>query len=130
MPKNSIADQIVETQNLVITVKASAAEVPGIDLYIVPLEQVLEEAIAMNARLETRKGMKQQDVQDRRALLAKRRRLVSRVRAALKAHYGLESERLVEFGSRPIRSRSKAKTSEGQVPTTNTPPAPAQAQIE
>ena len=102
MPKNSIADQILETQNLITTARASAAEVPGIGLYIAPLEQVLEEVVAMSAQLETRKGMKQEDAQERRALLTKRRKLASRLRAALKAHYGLDNERLVEFGSRPI----------------------------
>ncbi|MEA2599748.1 MAG: hypothetical protein QOF89_740 [Acidobacteriota bacterium] len=110
MSKNSIADQMVNHENLIVTAKASAAEVPGITAYIAPLEEVLVDLKDLNPRLETRKGVKQQEIQERKALLKKAKDLASRIRAALKAHFGLDNERLVEFGARPVRPRTKSQT--------------------
>lgn len=122
MPKSTIAGQMVDHENLVVTARASAAEVPGILTYITPLEEVLEDLKELNPRLETRKGVKQQEIQERKALLKKAKDLASRVRAALKAHFGLDNERLVEFGALPIRPRKSQKNNkpEPQTPT----PAP------
>jgi hypothetical protein len=125
MSKNSIAGQMVDHENLIVTAKASAAEVPGIGTHITPLEQVVAELKELNPRLETRKGIKQQEVQERKALLLKARELASRLRAALKAHFGLNNERLVEFGARPIRPRAKSQKNDKPEPTPQTStPAP------
>lgn len=104
MNGKSIADEVLDTQNLLTTARAIEAEVPGLANYLDPLEQTLKDTQEFNSRLQTRKGVKQDDTKGRRALLAQSRKLVSRVRAALKAHFGLDSERLVEFGARPILS--------------------------
>jgi hypothetical protein len=125
MPKSTIAGQMVDHENLVVTAKASAAEVPGIATYIAPLEQVLADLKELNPRLETRKGVKQQEIQERKALLKKAKDLASRIRAALKAHFGLDNERLVEFGARPVRPRAKSQKNNKPEPATQTPtPAP------
>ena len=121
MPKSSIAGQMIDHENLVITARASAAEVPGIATYITPLEQVLVDLRELNPRLETRKGIKQQEVQERKALLKKAKELASRIRAALKAHFGLDNERLVEFGARPIRPRVKSQKNNKPEPAPQTP---------
>src|SRR3954452_12558372 len=97
--KNSIADQMVDHENLVVTARASATAVPGIDVYLTPLEQGVADLKALNPRVEPRKGVKQQEIQERKALLLKGKELASRLRAALKAHFGLNNERLVEFGA-------------------------------
>jgi len=118
MPKNSIAQQITGFENLIATVKASAADAPGLNVHIGPLEQLVADVKALNASIETRRGVKQQGVQERKALLKQGKDLASQARAALKAHFGLRNERLVEFGATPIRSRRKT-------PKTTTPePAP------
>lgn len=125
MSKSSIADQMVDHENLIVTAKASAAEVPGIATYIAPLEEVLADLKDLNPRLETRKGVKQQEVQERKVLLKKARDLASRIRAALKAHFGLDNERLVEFGALPIRPRTKSQKNKKPEPTPQTStPAP------
>jgi hypothetical protein len=123
MPKSTIAGQMVDHENLVVTAKAS--EVPGITTYVAPLEEVLAELKEMNPRLETRKGIKQQEIQERKVLLKKAKVLASRIRAALKAHFGLDNERLVEFGARPIRPRAKSQKNNKPEPAPQTPtPAP------
>src|SRR4051794_35562565 len=116
MPTNSIADETLDMKNLVTTAKAVLAEVPGLDVHLIPLEQVVTDTEDLNARLQTRKGVKQTEAKTRRALLNQGRKLASRARATLKAHFGLDSERLVEFGARPIRPRKK--------PAATTPTAP------
>jgi hypothetical protein len=121
MPKSSIADQMVDHENLVITARASAADVPGITTYITPLEQVLTDLKDLNPRLETRKGIKQQEIQERKALLKKAKDLASRIRAALKAHFGLDNERLVEFGARPVRPRTRSQKNNKPEPAPQTP---------
>jgi len=125
MPKSTISGQMVDHENLVVTAKASAAEVPGIATYLAPLEQVLADLKELNPRLETRKGVKQQEIQERQALLKKAKDLASRIRAALKAHFGLANERLVEFGARPVRPRAKSQKNNQPEPAPQTPtPAP------
>ena len=125
MPKSTISGQMVDHENLVVTAKASAAEVPGIATYLAPLEQVLADLKELNPRLETRKGVKQQEIQERQALLKKAKDLASRIRAALKAHFGLDNERLVEFGARPVRPRAKSQKNNQPEPAPQTPtPAP------
>jgi hypothetical protein len=110
MPRSSIADLIVDWETLLSTLKSSAVEVPSLDIHMTRLEQVVLEAKDMTARVETNRGLKQQESQQRRDLLKRGKDLASRVRAALKAHFGLQNERLVEFGVRPIRSRSRSRS--------------------
>jgi signal transduction protein with GAF and PtsI domain len=127
MSDKTIAGEILDIQNLVTTGKAVIAEVPGIDVHLVPLEQVLNNTKDLSARLQTRKGVKQDESKERRALLQQGHKLAGRVRAALKAHFGLDSERLVEFGARPIRPR---KTPQTPTPTpTPTPTTPGSTPV-
>ena len=123
----SIGNQTLDLQNLVVNAKANAADVPGLDVHLAPLEQVVADVKDLNARLEMRKGIKQDETQERKALLVKGRKLAARVRAALKAHFGIDSERLVQYGARPVRPRTKkVQTPKPPEPTPQTPtPAPA-----
>jgi hypothetical protein len=71
------------------------------------MEEILAQAKDLSARLEMRKGIKQQESKERRLLMQQGRRQAARLRAALKAYFGVDSERLVEFGARPIRPRTR-----------------------
>lgn len=113
MPRNSIADLILDWETLLANIRASVAGLPGLAAFIAPLEKLLADAKEMTVRVETAKGIKQQESQQRRALLLAGKDLTSRLRAALKAHYGLNNERLVEFGIVPIRAR-RARTTAPQ----------------
>jgi hypothetical protein len=109
MPRTTIADFLVSWDNLLANVQANAAEVPDLAVYTAPLRQVLTETKDITARLDARRALKQQDSRDRRVLLHQGVAAAARLRAALKAHYGLDSERLIEYGSRPLRPRKRAK---------------------
>jgi hypothetical protein len=127
MSKTSIADAIVAWENALANARTSATEVPGIESYTGPLEQTLTDAKALTARLETRKAVKQQDSQDRKALMKKGNVQVSRIRSAVRAFFGPNSERLIEFGARPVRPRTGKST---QKVKPQTPPSGAAAKTE
>jgi|GEM_PF-1488885 len=127
MPKNSIANVIATWENVLVNVKAHAGEVPNLDVYTAPLEQLLASAKDFNARLDMRRGVKQEETKERRSLMLQGKKQVAKVRAALKAHFGIDSERLLEFGARPIRPRTKKNPATAPTPATpppQTPPAP------
>jgi hypothetical protein len=107
VPKQSIADLVVAWEMLVTNVRASGGDVPGVDLYTPPMEEILAQAKDLSARLEMRRGVKQQESKERRLLMQKGKKQAARLRAALKAYFGVDSERLIEFGARPIRPRTR-----------------------
>ncbi len=125
MPKTTIATVLIEWEKLLTNIKTNGAEVPNLETYTAPLEQALTEARDITARLDIRKGLKQQDSRDRKATLKKGVAAAARVRAALKAHYGLDSERLTDYGARPLRPRKRTKQDPQPVsqPPVATPPA-------
>ncbi|MFL6237378.1 MAG: hypothetical protein ACJ76N_29935, partial [Thermoanaerobaculia bacterium] len=88
MPRSSIADAIVAWENAVANARANAMDVPGMEAYLAPLEKILTDAKALTARLETRKGVKQEETKDRRALMQAGKVQVSRIRSAIKAFFG------------------------------------------
>ena len=52
MPKTSIAEAIVGWDKALLNAKTNAAEVPGIQGYMTPLEEILAEARALSASLD------------------------------------------------------------------------------
>ena len=123
MSKTSIADAIVAWESALTNAKTSATEVPGIEGYTAPLEQILADAKALTARLEDRKSLKQQDTVERKSLMKKGNVQVSRIRSAVKAFFGPNSERVIAFGARPVRPRSGKTPTEQAAPPRVTPVA-------
>jgi hypothetical protein len=118
MSKSSIAEAIVAWEKVLLNVKANAADAPGIDGYVAPLEKILDDAKNLSASLEARKAAKQQESKDRKVLMQMGNVQVSRIRSSLKAFFGPHSERIIEFGGRPVRPRKN------KVPVVpETPPA-------
>jgi hypothetical protein len=116
MAKTSIAQAIVAWENALTNAKTGATEVPGIEGYTAPLEAILAEAKALTARLDMRKGVKQQETLDRNNLMKKGNVQVSRIRSAIRAFFGPNSERLIDFGARPVRPRTRKKSNEKAAP--------------
>lgn len=124
MPRSSIADAIVGWEKAVSNARANAMDIPGMDAYLAPLEKILADAKDLSARLDMRKGVKQQEVRDRRALVQAGNAQVSRIRLAIKAFFGPNSERVIEFGARPLRPRTgKVKQAKVEPPAVSQPGA-------
>ncbi|PYQ59361.1 MAG: hypothetical protein DMF53_18955 [Acidobacteria bacterium] len=133
MPRSSIADSIAGWEKAVANARANAMDVPGMEAYLAPLEKILADAKDLTARLDMRLGIKQQETRDRRALIQEGSFQVSRIRSAIKAFYGRNSERVIELGARPVRPRTgkvqqaKAKPPAVSPPGTSGPPSPPAA---
>lgn len=128
MSKNSIAQSLVAWENALANVKANAPDLPNLAVYTVELEKVLASAKDLSAQLESQIGKKQQLGKDRQTLMKAGTVAVARLRAALKAHYGFDSERLIDYGAKPVRPRAR-KTGlvkkPGKTPAPEATPPPA-----
>jgi hypothetical protein len=124
MPKTSIADAIVAWETALTNAKANATDVPGIDGYIAPLEQMLADLKALSAGLVSQVAQKQQGSRDRRVLMQQGNIQVSRLRSAVRAFYGPHSERIIAFGGRPVRPKTNKAPVVPEEPPVVTPPGP------
>ncbi len=112
-----------DLDRLIAALLANADELPQLESVRLHLEQLLaatRETAQEQAELIARK----QDTSRRLLrLMGDGQREVTAVRKMLKAHYGLDSEKLAEFGIQPFRGRSRQL-----VPGLPEPPAPEVAQ--
>ena len=90
----------------------------AIRLRLAGLSSQTQDALAKQAALLAEK---QENSKTLKALFTESDRLANLLRQALKAHYGIRSEKLAEFGMQPFRGL-KAKPA-GETP--EPPPAPA-----
>ena len=85
MPKNALADIIVDWEKLLTNLQLRTAEHPGLQAitsqWVPELELVLAEVRAMGARLDAKAALKQQETKDRKDLLKRGGRIVSRLRS-------------------------------------------------
>jgi hypothetical protein len=125
MPKASLADFVTDWETLLKNVSDAAAELPNMDVYKGTLEQLLAKAMDGIALSHARRGLKQQETKERQELMAQGKDAAAQLRAAVKAHFGPRSERLLQFGMTPIRKRKKAPVQTVKEPTPAHPPAPA-----
>lgn len=114
--QGSIADHLDNWDKLIVNVGVNSEELPDLAPYSGPLDVVLDQAKALNARLQSRRGVKQQESLDLRELLRTGRSLAAKLRSALRAFYGFGSERLLEYGIRPIRSHRRPPEEPEQPP--------------
>jgi hypothetical protein len=124
MSKTSIADAIVAWETALTNAKANASDVPGIDGYIAPLEQMLADLKALSAGLISRVALKQQDSRDRKVLMQQGNIQLSRLRSAVRAFYGPHSERIIEVGGRPVRPKKNKAPVVPEEPPAVTPAGP------
>ncbi|HEV2856111.1 MAG TPA: hypothetical protein VHC97_25205 [Thermoanaerobaculia bacterium] len=112
MPRNSHASVVTDFEELLTNV-ANATDLPDLSIYRAPLEKFLAEIKARGALRKVRIGVKQQETQELQELMAQGKEAASRLRSALKAHFGPKSERLLMFGIPPVRKRSRPVEVEG-----------------
>lgn len=119
MPKNSYADVLKNGEQLVVTVRANTADLQNLTGFTTQLEVLLprvREALVIQA---TAQASFQQATRNLEALVKETREMMTRLRAGVKSTYGYRSEKLVEFGLKPLRKRPRLNTAKR-------PPSPAQ----
>ena len=127
MPKSSLADFVTDWETLLKNVSDAAAELPNMDVYKAPLDQLLASAKDGLAQSHANRGLKQQQTKDLQELIGKGKEAAVKLRSAVKAHFGPKSEMLLKFGIKPVRKRKKAPVLAVKKPEPETahPPAPA-----
>jgi hypothetical protein len=110
---------------------ANAAELPQLEGVRGQLEQLLNQAREVAQEQGTLIAQKQDASQRLVTLLRNGQRVATAVRKVLKAHYGLDSEKLAEFGVQPFRGRNRSAGSVKPPPQSPAPevarPAPTLA---
>ncbi|HEV8583020.1 MAG TPA: hypothetical protein VGX68_28465 [Thermoanaerobaculia bacterium] len=126
MPKQTIQEMVGSWKRLVANSLANASEVPGLNVQISKLQEVVESVESLSAELDNRLGLRRQSTQERRALLEKGQDLAKQARLVLQAHLGIRNARLVEYGARPLEPRrAKAETTQEKPPEPPTTEAQA-----
>jgi hypothetical protein len=110
--------EIVGTwQHLLEMVTANALELPQLEAPRSKLGSQLTQAQELKKLQATMTAGKQEASKQLRLVITEGQRLANAMRAMIKAHYGIRTEKLAEFGLQPFRGRNrKAKT-----PPTETP---------
>jgi hypothetical protein len=88
---------------------------------------LLDQAQAIIRRQAAQAAEKQQSTQDLRKMISDGQRLATMLRQGIKQHYGVRSEKLVEFGLPPFRGRTGKTQPDGPnpLPPPTETPAPA-----
>jgi hypothetical protein len=113
-----------ELQHFLTMVETNAAELSFLDVPKGNLAAQLAQAQEINKQQDVLTASKQEASKQYRLVLVEGQRLANAMRAMVKAHYGIRSEKLAEFGMQPFRGRTrKAKTPTPEPPAT-TPATP------
>lgn len=97
---------------------------PDLTGLVEPLEELLEEGRDLEASKASARSQLSLAAKRSRALIVEGRAAASRLRSALKAHYGGHSETLVEFGIMPIRKRRAPQPADPVPPSPPIAPVP------
>ena len=96
-----------DLERLIAALLANAAELPQLEGARLSLEQILTQTRATAQEQAGLIAGKQDASRRLLRLIGDGQRTVTAVRKMLKAHYGLDSEKLAEFGVQPFRTRSR-----------------------
>jgi hypothetical protein len=107
-------------QRLLASLTANEAELSHLQGLRERFEAVYGQASAAATRQDSLTAAKQETSQQIKALLTEGDRLAHLLRKSVQHHYGIRSEKVVEFGVQPFRGR-KAK----EKPAPETPPPAA-----
>jgi hypothetical protein len=107
---------------------ANAAELAHLEPLRAQLAASLAQGQAQAAQQAVHTAAKQDSSQQLRNTVVEGDRLANLLRKALQQHYGIRSEKLVEFGVKTFRGRVRAaKPTPTPVPTPPKPPTPSTA---
>lgn len=117
MPRNAQQTIIGSLQHLNAALAANAADLPHLEATRQQFDSMVTSTLEVFTHQAALTAQKQETTQELVALLSESSRLATVLRLALKSHYGIRAEKLVEFGLQPFRGRKLASL----VPP---PPAP------
>jgi hypothetical protein len=98
-----------ELQQLITALTANEVELTDLMPSRLRLQALVSQAQDADAQQAAHAASKQEASKNLRASLTEAKRLATVVRLALKAHYGIRSEKLAEFDVQPFRGRKIAE---------------------
>jgi uncharacterized protein YfdQ (DUF2303 family) len=125
MPNTSFADFVTDWEHLLKAVDSNAADLPQLEANRAELLATVESAKAIDVRQSSLRSELSQATRDLEAAMARGRDLASRLRAGIRAQYGLKGEKLREFGLKPFRRRSRTLSRPDATPPPASPGPPA-----
>jgi hypothetical protein len=126
MPETTYLGFVGDLEKLITALIANAAELPQLEGLRGQLEQNLNLTRATAQEQAALTARKQDASQRIGRLMRDGQRLVTAARKILKAHYGLNAEKLAEFGIPPFRGRKRRPEPEAPAPEP-TPPDEAKS---
>jgi len=120
---SSFADFLADWDLLIKGVNNKSG-LPDLSGLVMPLEAILEEGRDQEADKAAARAQLSQGAKRTRALVTEGRAAASRLRSALKAHYGGHNEVLVEFGIAPLRKRRAPQVADPAPPSPPIAPLP------
>ncbi len=101
------ASMLGDLQLLLTALEANGEDLPHLEISRAKLERMLDQARDAAAQQATAAAIKQEATQRLQALMVDSTRLGNALRAMIKEHYGVRSEKLAEFGIQPFRGRPR-----------------------
>lgn len=120
--ETTYAGMLGDWQRLLAYLAAHSAELPHLDVSRGKLDGLLNQVEAVTKRQALLNAGKQEASRQLKTLMTDGQRLATLLRSSLKEHYGVRSEKLLEFGLQPFRGR-KTKPTEPELPELPETPA-------
>ena len=126
MAKNSLAFTIAHWERLLAAVEENRKDLPFLEMFQAQLGKEMDCVRNLRDRKAALKAETRLATRDLRVFLERGRDLASRIQAGARAHYGIRSEKLTEFGirlRRPRKAREKPRQEkENEAPRNPTAP--------
>jgi hypothetical protein len=103
--ETTLRGKLGELERLVAALNDNSAELPHLDGSRAALAELLEQARSAFGDQAVHTAAKQAASRQLEGSLTEGLRLATVLRLAVKAHYGIRSEKLAEFGIQPFRGR-------------------------
>lgn len=109
MPKSSFADFTGEWNQCMLAYDTNIVDLAHLQPQRDELGLAFNRAMTLSSRQDALRAELNQTTKDLNETMARGKDLNSRLKAAVKGHYGAKSEKLIEFQMKPLRRRQKAK---------------------
>src|SRR5258706_15388727 len=113
------AVRLAQWEGLLTSVVANAAELPALEAARTDLQKKMEEIQALRVQHGLHQAAKQDALKKIASAIKEAQQLAAFLRTGVRQRFGKESEKLIEFGVPPFRSR-KRKTGDAPAPTPET----------
>ena len=124
--KRTYAEDAKGWEGLLRALVANLVQLPQLEGASAKLEGLLVRFRDLGTQQAVHQATKQEMSRQLQAVVRDARKTATMIRAVLKEHYGIESEKLVEFGVQPFRARTRKVTV--KPPAEEPAPGPADPQ--